>query len=77
MIDEKAIRAAMGNGWARSSTNEDGDCLRRPVGAAWRRCRRSPGLRVSTINRGEDDLDAAPLPKGQLRRAGGGRRAVL
>jgi Rhodopirellula transposase DDE domain len=34
------------------------------------------GLARSTINRGEDDLDAAPLPKGQVRRAGGGRRAV-
>jgi hypothetical protein len=29
-----------------------------------------------SINRGEDDLDAAPLPKGQVRRAGGGRKAV-
>jgi hypothetical protein len=34
------------------------------------------GLARSTINRGEDDLDAAPLLKGQVRRAGGGRRAV-
>jgi DDE family transposase len=34
------------------------------------------GLARSTINRGEDDLDAAPLPQGQVRRAGGGRRAV-
>jgi len=34
------------------------------------------GLARSTINRGEDDLDAAPLPKGQVRRAGGGRKAV-
>jgi hypothetical protein len=34
------------------------------------------GLARSTINRGEDDLDAAPLPKGQVRRGGGGRRAV-
>jgi hypothetical protein len=33
-------------------------------------------LARSTINRGEDDLDAAPLPKGQVRRAGGGRKAV-
>src|SRR5512139_4313108 len=33
------------------------------------------GLARSTINRGEDDLDAEPLPKGQVRRAGGGRRA--
>lgn len=37
---------------------------------------RISGLARSTINRGEDDLDAAPLPKGQVRRAGGGRKAV-
>jgi hypothetical protein len=34
------------------------------------------GLARSTINRGEDDLDAEPLPKGQVRRPGGGRRAI-
>jgi DDE family transposase len=34
------------------------------------------GLARSTINRGEDDLDAAPLPPGQVRRAGGGRKAA-
>src|SRR5262245_8859289 len=34
------------------------------------------GLARSTINRGEDDLDAEPLPKGRIRRAGGGRRTV-
>ena len=33
------------------------------------------GLARSTINRGEDDLDAVPLRKGRVRRAGGGRRA--
>src|SRR4249920_2268904 len=37
---------------------------------------RITGLARSTINRGEDDLDAAPPPRGQVRRAGGGRRAV-
>ena len=37
---------------------------------------RLTGLARSTINRGEDDLDAEPLAKGQVRRAGGGRRAV-
>jgi hypothetical protein len=37
---------------------------------------RITGLARSTINRGEDDLDAPPLPKGKVRRAGGGRRAV-
>ena len=34
------------------------------------------GLARSTINRGQDDLDAQPLPKGRVRRAGGGRKAV-
>ena len=34
------------------------------------------GLARSTINRGQDDLDVEPLPKGQVRRAGGGRRTV-
>jgi hypothetical protein len=34
------------------------------------------GLARSTINRGKDDLDAEPLPKGRVRRAGGGRKAV-
>jgi Rhodopirellula transposase DDE domain len=34
------------------------------------------GLARSTINRGKQDLDAQPLPKGQVRRAGGGRRSV-
>jgi len=34
------------------------------------------GLARSTINRGKDDLDAEPLPKDRVRRAGGGRKAV-
>src|SRR6266404_8082720 len=34
------------------------------------------GLARSTINRGEDDLDAGPLSKRTVRRSGGGRRAV-
>jgi len=34
------------------------------------------GLARSTINRGKQDLDAQPLPKGRVRRAGGGRRSV-
>ena len=34
------------------------------------------GLARSTINRGEDDLDAEPLPQGRVRRPGGGRRAL-
>jgi hypothetical protein len=37
---------------------------------------RITGLARSTINRGEDDLDATPLPKGQVRRTGGGRKTV-
>jgi hypothetical protein len=37
---------------------------------------RITGLARSTINRGEDDLDAAALPRGRVRRAGGGRKAV-
>ena len=37
---------------------------------------RITGLARSTINRGEDDLEATPLPRGQVRRAGGGRKAV-
>jgi hypothetical protein len=35
------------------------------------------GLARSTINRGEDDLDAPPLPTGPNRRKGGGRRALV
>ena len=38
---------------------------------------RITGIARSTINRGEDDLDAAPLPRGQVRRSGGGRRGDL
>src|SRR5262245_18027425 len=37
---------------------------------------RITGLARSTINRGEDDLDAEPLAAGQVRRTGGGRKAV-
>src|SRR6202035_3237294 len=34
------------------------------------------GLARSTINRGKQDIDAQPLPKGRVRRAGGGRHSV-
>ena len=34
------------------------------------------GLARSTINRGEDDLDAGPLPGGRVRRKGGGPRPL-
>ena len=46
--------------------------------AVSRSCRRSPvsHARSHSINRGEDDLDAAPLAKGRVRRDGGGRRAI-
>jgi Rhodopirellula transposase DDE domain len=37
---------------------------------------RITGLARSTINRGEDDLDGEPLAQGQVRRKGGGRKAV-
>ena len=37
---------------------------------------RITGLARSTIGRGKKDLDAEPLAKGQVRRAGGGRKAV-
>jgi hypothetical protein len=37
---------------------------------------RITGIARSTINRGKADLDAQPLPKGRVRRAGGGRRAL-
>ena len=37
---------------------------------------RITGLARSTINRGEDNLDGEDLPKGQVRRAGAGRKAV-
>ena len=37
---------------------------------------RITGLARSTINRGEDDLDAEPPARDKVRRAGGGRRAV-
>ena len=35
------------------------------------------GLARSTINRGEDDLDAETTPDGRVRRAGGGRKALV
>src|ERR1700758_5015021 len=34
------------------------------------------GLARSTINRGKQDIDAQPLAKGRVRRAGGGRRSI-
>ena len=37
---------------------------------------RITGIARSTINRGEDDLDAGPLPDGRVRRKGGGGRPL-
>ena len=34
------------------------------------------GLARSTINRGEDDLEASPLPEGRVRRKGGGPKPL-
>jgi hypothetical protein len=56
-------------------------CLRRPrrLTAGWgglAAVSKITGIARSTINRGEDDLDAEPLPKGRVRRRGGRRRAL-
>src|ERR1700757_1854586 len=80
MIDEKAIRQR----WETvgSKLDERGRRLfaaGEGRGAGWggpAAGSEITGLAGSTINRGEGDLNAAPLPKGQVRRAGGGRRAV-
>src|SRR6185436_2980649 len=78
MIDEEAIRYRWGS--VGSKLDERG---RRLLAAAEVRTAgwgglavvsRITGLARSTINRG--DLEAAPLPRGQVRRAGGGRKAV-
>jgi hypothetical protein len=80
MIDEAAIRYR----WETVGSGLD-ECGRRLFAAGEVRTAgwgglaivsRITGLARSTINRGEDDLDAAPLPKGQVRRTGGGRKAV-
>src|ERR1700732_440408 len=80
MIDEDAIRqrwAAVG-----SKLDERGQRLFAAVEvrtAGWgglAMVSKITGLARSTINRGRADLGAKPLPNGQVRRAGGGRRAV-
>ena len=51
--------------------------VRRHVAAGWgglAAVSEITGLARSTIGRGLKDLDAAPLPKGRVRRKGGGRR---
>jgi hypothetical protein len=80
MIDEDAIRYR----WNRVGSRLD-ERGRRMFAAAEVRTAgwgglaivaRITGLARSTINRGEDDLDAEPLTKGRVRRVGGGRKAV-
>ena len=80
MVDADAIRQrweAVGS----SSTSEDGGCLRRrrrgPLGgAASRWSRRSPGSPVRRSIAAKMISTREPLPKGRVRRAGGGRRAL-
>src|SRR5208282_966477 len=71
MIDEDAIRYR----WdmVGSKLDERG---RRMFAAGEVRTASRAGLARSTINRGEDDLDGEELPKGRVRRAGAGRKAV-
>lgn len=80
MIDENAIRQrwdAVG-----SKLDERGQRLFAAVEArtaGWgglAAVSKMTGLARSRINRGKSDLDREPLPKGQIRRAGGGRHAV-
>src|SRR5689334_1618346 len=80
MINEKAIRQRYET--IREQLDERG---RRLFAAAEARAAgrggilavsRATGLARSTIDRGLKDLDRAPLPPGQVRRAGGGRRPV-
>src|SRR5712691_10263953 len=80
MIDEDAIRQRWGA--VGSKLDERGQRLFAAVEvrtAGWGGLAivsKVTGLARSTINRGKADLDGEPLPKGQVRRAGGGRRAV-
>ena len=80
MIDEAAIRLRWDAVWRR--LEERG---RRVFAAAEVRTAGRGGLAIvskitglarSTINRGKADLAAQPLPKGRVRRVGGGRRSV-
>src|SRR5215472_11721939 len=80
MMDEAAIRLR----WDTVGSRLDERGRRLFAAAEVRTARRGglamvsqiTGLARSTINRGEKDLDAQPLPKGRVRRVGGGRRAV-
>ena len=80
MIDENAIRQRWGA--VGSKLDERGRRLfaaGETRSAGWgglAAVSKITGLARSTINRGKDDLDAAALPRGRVRRAGGGRRAL-
>ena len=80
MIDTDAIRQrweTVGSKLDERGRRLFGACEVRSAGwGGLAKVSRITGLARSTINRGEDDLDAEPLPRGQVRRAGGGRRAV-
>ena len=80
MIDEAAIRLR----WDKIGSGLD-ERGRRLFAAAEARTAgrgglaivsRITGLARSTINRGKKDLDSQALPKGRVRRDGGGRRAL-
>jgi hypothetical protein len=80
MIDEAAIRLR----WDAVGSHLDERGRRLFAAAEVRTAGRSglaivskiTGLARSTINRGKKDLDATALPKGRVRRTGGGRRAL-
>jgi Rhodopirellula transposase DDE domain len=80
MIDEGAIRLR----WDRVGSGLDERGRRLFAAAEVRSVGRGglaivskiTGLARSTINRGKRDLHGEPLPKGRIRRAGGGRRAI-
>ena len=80
MIDEDAIRQrweAVGSRLDERGRRLFAACEVRSAGwGGLATVSRITRLARSTINRGEDDLDAEPLAKGRVRRAGGGRRAV-
>jgi hypothetical protein len=80
MIDEDAIRLrweAVGSKLDERGRRLFAACETRSAGwGGLALVSKITGLARSTINRGEDDLEAEPLAEGRVRRAGGGRRAV-
>src|SRR5271157_5675450 len=80
MIDENAIRQRWGAvGWKLDERGRRLFAAGEARSAGWgglAAVSKITGLARSTINRGKDDLDAAALPRGRVRRAGGGRRAL-